>query len=135
MSNKAKYVSWLLTIGAVLETAAGLGFIFIPDGSQMLLSVPVNEAGLYIARLAGGGLLGLAIACWFARKTPLAPAGMGAYWGLLIYNIVGCATLVQATTTLSPGAPSPAFGAFVHGTLSVIQIVVAMQRNPSAISS
>lgn len=132
MKQKAQWHSRLLTIGALLETAAGLGFIFNPQGSYMLLAASVNEAGEFVARLAGGGLLGLAIACWFARKAPLTAAGLGAYLGLLTYNIVGCATLVVAASGLSHGSPMTVFGAIVHGLLSATQLLVLFGREEKA---
>ncbi len=124
--KKAQWLAGLLTVGAALETIAGAGFIFYPRGSYVLLSAAVNPAGEFVARLAGGGLLGLAIACWFARKTPLAPGSLGASWGLLAYNVVGCVTLAVAAAGLSNGAPVTVFGAFTHGALAVAQLRVLL---------
>ena len=132
MKNKAQWLSALLTIGAALETAAGLGFIFMPQGSFILLSAAVNPPGEFVARLAGGGLLGLAIACWFARKTPLAPASLGASWGLLAYNLVGSVTLAWAASGISNGAPNTVAAAIVHGALGLAQLRALLGRDESA---
>jgi hypothetical protein len=59
--------AWLgriLTAGAVLEVPTGLALWFVPTlVAELLLRAPLDETGLAIARLAGGGLLALGIAC------------------------------------------------------------------------
>jgi hypothetical protein len=57
------------------------------------------------------------IACWFARKTPTAPASVGVAWAYLAYNVVTCVTLAWAGVVLGAGS-LPALGASVlHGVL------------------
>jgi hypothetical protein len=132
MKNKAQWLTALLTIGAVLEIPTGLGFIFNPQGAVVLLAATVNPAGELVARLAGGGLLGLGLACWFARKTPLAPGSLGASFGLLAYNLTGCATLAMAASGLSHGAPMTVFGTFMHGALAAAQLRALLARDEVA---
>ncbi len=83
-------------------------------------------------RLAGGAIFGLAIACWAARKTPLAPASLGVSWGLLAYNVVGCATLTMAALGISNGATVTVFGAIVHGGLAAAQLRALLARGETA---
>lgn len=115
----SKWLARLLVIGAVLEIPAGLGLLVIPSSlASLLLGAPLSGAGVVVARLAGGGLLALGIACWFARSTPIARAGLGVVGALLTYNIVACVTLVLALA--GPGSRALLLGAAVlHGLLAV----------------
>ena len=91
------WLSGLLGLGAVLETLAGLSLLIAPSLLvSLLLGSPLPVTGLVIARIAGGGLLALGIACGYARATPIARVSLGVAAGLFTYNIVACATLVLA---------------------------------------
>jgi hypothetical protein len=116
--NKAVWLARLLSVGSVLETVAGLGLLVDPSGAALvLLRSSLEMPGVVIGRIGGGGLLSLGIACWFARKTPTAPASLGVSWGFLAYNVVASVTLAWAGVALGHDA-LPAFGASVlHGVL------------------
>jgi len=117
--NENQWLSRLLSIGAVLEIPVGLGLLAIPlPLSSLLLGAPLTGPGLVVARLAGGGLLALGIACWFARSTPIARAGLGVAAALLIYNIVACITLVLAAPDSGTGI-LPLGAAVLHGLLAI----------------
>jgi hypothetical protein len=76
--NETTWLSRLLVAGAVLEIAVGVGLLVAPSAlASLLLGELLAGAGLVVARLAGGGLLALGVACWFARPTPIARAGLG----------------------------------------------------------
>ena len=117
--NRTKWLPLLLGIGAALEVPVGLGLLIAPSAlATLLLGAPLSGAGLVVARLAGGGLFALGVACWFARSTPTLRASLGVAGALLIYNIVACITLVLA---LTPGSESYALtlgAAILHGLLS-----------------
>ena len=117
--NKSQWLARLLGIGALLEVPAGLGLLLIPSAlTTLLLGAPLSDAGVVVARLAGGGLLALGIACWFARSPPITRAGLGVAGALLIYNIVACVTLVLALA--DPGNQALLLGAAIlHGVLAV----------------
>ena len=117
--NETKWLSRLLGIGAVLETPVGFGLLLFPSSlATLLLGAPLSGAGLVVARLAGGGLLGLGIACWVARSTPIVRAGLGVAGALLTYNVVACVTLVLALA--GPGSRPLLLGAAIlHGLLSL----------------
>ena len=79
--NGNVWLKRLLTVGAGLEGLAGLGLLVAPSALVALLLGSALEAnGIVVARLAGGGLLGLGVACWSARNTPSAPAALGVAW-------------------------------------------------------
>jgi hypothetical protein len=131
--NEAKWLSRLLGIGAVLEIPVGLGLLVVPSPlASLLLGAPLSDSGLIVARLAGGGLLALGIACWFARSASTSRAGLGVAIGLLVYNIVACVTLVLA----QPGTGSRALllgVAALHGLLAAGLLGALVRKgSPSA---
>ncbi len=127
--NKALWLARLLSVGGVLETVAGLGLLVDPSGAaSALFRSSLEMPGVVIGRIGGGGLLSLGIACWFARKTPMAPASLGVSWGFLAYNIVACVTLAWAGVGLERDAV-PAFGASVlHGALGAAVLGALLSR-------
>ena len=118
--NKSVWIARILSLGGVLEAVVGLGLLVAPSAlSSFLLRSPLVGPGVVIARVGGGGLVALGIACWGARKTPSAPASLGVAWGFLAHNMVACATLARAGPALA-NRGLPAFGvAVLHGMLAV----------------
>ncbi|HEU4780065.1 MAG TPA: hypothetical protein VFS58_09300 [Steroidobacteraceae bacterium] len=116
--NENQWLSRLLGTGAVLETPVGLGLLVVPSPlAYLLLGAPLSGAGLVVARLAGGALLALGIACWVARSAPTSRAGLGVATAFMLYNIVACITLIPALT--NPGSQALLLGAVVlHGLLA-----------------
>ena len=109
----------ILTAGAVLEAAVGLGLLLAPSALvEFLLRAPLDGAGPIVARLGGGGLLALGIACWFARLTPSTPAGLGVARAFLVYNMVACGVLIRAYPPL-PGGVVALGAAILHGLLAI----------------
>jgi hypothetical protein len=117
--NEYAGLSRLLGIGAVAETLVGLGLLVVPSMiASLLLGAALTDGGLVVARLAGGGLLALGIACWFARTTPTAPAGLGVAGAFLTYNVVACVLLALARP--EPATPTlQLIAAAFHGLLAV----------------
>ncbi len=126
----------LLGLGGVLETVAGLGLLVDPAGGALaLFGSSMEGPGVAIGRIGGGGLLALGIACWWARKTPTAPASVGVAWGYLVYNVVTCVTLAWASVALAGGS-LPALGASVlHGVLGVAVLGALLGRGQDSIGS
>ena len=108
----------ILTAGALLEAAVGLGLIVIPSRlATLLLGAPLEGTGLAVARLGGGALLAVGIACWAARRTPSTAAGLGVSRAFLAYNLVACAVLVDARPPL-PGGVAALGAAIAHALLA-----------------
>ena len=131
--NRPVWLSRLLGVGGVLETVAGLGLLADPAGGAMaLFGSSIEGPAIAIARIGGGGLLALGIACWLARKTPEAPASVGVGWAYLAYNVVTCVTLAYAS--VAPGDGSlPAVGAAVlHGAVGAALLGALLGRRPAA---
>ena len=75
----------LKMLSAAIEAATGIALILAPEVvARLLLGAGLSDAGIAVARVAGFGLLSLAIACW--------PSGDGltahATWALLTYNLL-----------------------------------------------
>jgi hypothetical protein len=131
--NKTVWLTRILSIGGVLETGAGLGLLVAPSAlSSLLLRSPVAGPGVVIARLAGGGLLSLGIACWCSRAAPSAPASLGVAWGFLAYKLIACVTLACAGYALTSDG-LPALGAAaLHGVLGVALLGALSGRGRSS---
>jgi len=134
--NRSTWLARLLGLGGVLETVTGLGLLVDPaGGASALFGAPVEGSGVVIGRIGGAGLLSLGIACWLARKTPMAPASVGVAWAYLAYNAVACVTLAWAGVTLG-GASLPAQGAAVlHGVLGTALLVALLGRGQASAGS
>jgi len=116
--NATVWLTRLLTVGAGLEGLAGLGLLVAPSELvAVLLGSPLDGNGVVVAHLAGGGLLGLGVVCWSARHTPSAPAGLGASWALILYNIVACVTLAGTRPAMSGRGLLVVGAAALHGLL------------------
>lgn len=135
--NKAVWLRRILITGGVLETGAGLLILADPFAlSFFLLRSPLEGAGLAFARIGGGSLLSLGIACWSARETPLEPAGLGVSWGFLAYNLVACVTLALARPALGSGGFPALSASVVHGLLAAALLGALLGRSrPSAESA
>ena len=113
------WLGFILTAGAVLEVPTGLALLLVPTlVAELLLRAPLDETGLTIARLAGGGVLAIGIACWGARRTPTTAAGLGVGRGFLAYNIVACAVLVRAYPPL-PGGLAALGAGILHAVIAI----------------
>jgi hypothetical protein len=132
--SKDVWLARILGTGGILETGTGLAFLVDPSAlASFLLRSPLEGVGVVIARIGGGGLLALGIACWSARKTPATPAGLGVSRAFLAYNLVACVALAVARPALASGG-LPALGAAVlHGGLAVALLGALFgPRRPSA---
>jgi hypothetical protein len=118
----------LLCIGAVLESLAGLGLLAFPSLLvSLLFGEPLTDTGLVVARLAGGGLLGLGVACWYARVTPVTHAGIGVAIGFLIYNVVASVALATAQPAAATGVVLLGAAA-LHGLLAIGLVAALFAR-------
>lgn len=132
--NKPVWLARLLTLGGILETAAGLGLVIDPaGGASALFGSSMEGPGMAIGRIGGGGLLALGIACWLARNTPTAPASVGVAWGYLAYNLVACVTLAWASFTLGGGSLPAGGAAVLHGAIAAALLAVLLGRSPSSL--
>ncbi len=131
--NRSVWIARLLGIGAVLESAMALVLLIDPAIAASLLVQSEGEApGQLFGRIAGAGLLSLGIACWGARNTPLAPAGLGVAWAFVTYNLVACVTLVWAGVALASSALLAVAAAVLHGLVGMLLLVALLGRGEAA---
>lgn len=124
----ARWLRRLLSAGGILEVGAGLMLLTLPSRiATVLLRSPLDPAGQALARIGGAGLLALGVACWYARQTPLAPAGLGVARGFLVYNVVASVTLAAVFGPLSSGNPVVVGASVLHGVLAVALLVALMR--------
>lgn len=127
--NKSVWLARLLSVGGVLETATGLALLADPaGGASVLFGSSMEGAAVAIGRIGGAGLLSLGIACWLARKTPMASASVGVGWAYLVYNAVACVTLVWASVALGGGSLPALGGAALHGVLGAAMLAALLGR-------
>ena len=127
--NKPVWLALLLSIAGVLETVVALGLLVDPSGvASILLRSRLDAPGEVISRIAGGGLLAIGIACWCARKTPLAPASLGVAWALLAYNVVACVTLAWAGTAMASGGLPALSASVLHGLFGAALLGTLLRR-------
>ena len=62
-------LSTLFIINTIVAILFGLGFVLLPATVLSWYGVTLNDAGLYIARLFGGSLLGFGIISWLVRES------------------------------------------------------------------
>jgi hypothetical protein len=127
--NRSVLLARILGLGGALEAGVGLLLLACPSAlAWLLLRSPLEGAGPVVARLGGGGLLALGIACWCARGTPLTPAGLGVARGFLAYNLVACVTLAVARPPLSSGGLLALGASVLHGLLAAALIAAFVGR-------
>jgi hypothetical protein len=88
----------LLIVTAAIELGAGVALLAVPSlAAQLLLGTPLDSPVAFtLARVAGGAILALGIACWLGRRDVASPAARGLVMGMLVYNVVAAAVLAYA---------------------------------------
>lgn len=107
----ARQVTTALRLAAMVEAAAGLALVVAPAVvARLLVGIELPEMALPVSRVAGIGLIGLAVACW-----PGPPV-----LGMLIYS-AGVALLLSwlgAVAGLTGVLLWPAV--VLHGVISIV---------------
>jgi hypothetical protein len=88
----------LLVVTALIEAVAGMVLVVSPAPAVSLLvgATLDTPGGLVAARVAGGALLALGLACWRTRDAPEDLGARGIVAAMLLYNTVVAAVLVHA---------------------------------------
>ena len=81
----------LMSFDAAVEGLTGVGLVLVPGFvAWLLIAAPLDDAGAFVARVAGIALIALSVACWTGRR------GTGlrsAVAGMLSYNLLCAAYL------------------------------------------
>ena len=110
----------LLMMSALAETPIGAALLLSPAlVARLLLGAALDTPALIVARVAGGGLLALGVACWLARDDGPSRAARGLVAAMLLYNCASVAVLAHAgfVTGLAGVLLWPAVA--VHASLAV----------------
>lgn len=94
--------SAFLLVTALTELGAGFGLLVAPSLVAWLLldsGQPAAES-LVTARICGGGLLALGVACWSARSDHGSPSQRGILQAAFLYDLAAAAILGHAGATL-----------------------------------
>jgi len=123
-------------VTAVAETATGLALAIAPATlAFMLLGASFDTPSeSVVARVAGGALLSLGVACWLARDDASSRAGQGLVAAMLLYNVATVAVLAHARLGfgLTGVALWPAVG--LHFALAV-WCIACLRTNPNRSST
>lgn len=124
----------LLTTMAVLEVLAGVGLLAAPTlVADLLLGASLDTAAQLLARVAGGALLSLGVACWFARADSAGPAGRAVACAMLVYNGTTTAVLAYGGAGLGLGGALLWPAALLHAGLAAwCASIVIPRARPSA---
>jgi hypothetical protein len=79
----------LFTINVFLASFFGLTCALVPRQLCSIYGLPLDTAGVWVARLLGGSLLGLATLMWFGRRSPSMETRRAIALALLIQDSVG----------------------------------------------
>lgn len=90
--------SLFLTIVAVVNALFGLAMLIAPARLATFYGMAFDATSLYVARIAGAILLGLAVTQWAAREAPAS----GLVTGVLVSGLVasGLAVVVEVHGTV-----------------------------------
>jgi hypothetical protein len=103
---------------AVMEVGAGVALLATPDlAIGLVFGSPGTAAAVALARLAGGALLALGVACWLARNDSIGAASSALVSGMLTYN----AAVVALVLTGRLGWIGPLLSgvALLHGGMAL----------------
>jgi len=122
-------VKRLLTVTALIETAAGLGLILMPSVVvRLLLGSELLGAGISLGRLTGVALLTLGIVCWLASSDTQSCAARGIVTAMTLYHIGAVLILACA------GLQLPAVGiglwpaVILHAAMAVWCVTTLLQK-------
>jgi hypothetical protein len=126
-------VKRLLTVTALIETAAGLGLILMPSVVvRLLLGSELLGAGISLGRLTGVALLTLGIVCWLASSDTQSCAARGIVTAMTLYHIGAVLILACA------GLQLPAVGiglwpaVILHAAMAVWCVTTLLQKQGRA---
>ncbi len=111
----------LLVLTALLEAATGLCLLTVPALLDLVLLGGRFEApaSIVMARIAGGALLALGVACWFASRDTQSRAAYGVVAAMLVYDITAAALLVYADAAKGAAGVALWPAVLVHTALAV----------------
>jgi hypothetical protein len=88
----------LLLVSAIAEGPTGLAFLLVPNiPVWILFGLPLdNPLAMLIARIGGGALIAVGVACWRTAEDAESRAATGLVLALLIYDLIVLALFAYA---------------------------------------
>ncbi len=87
-------LSGFLFLKAVVTLIFGMAFLLITGGIMAIFGVALDEAGLFMARFVGVGMIGLALICFSEKNKP--PRDLkGILFSLFITDTIGFIVALQ----------------------------------------
>jgi hypothetical protein len=116
----------LLLISALIEITTGVALLVVPALlAPILIGAELDTpAGLAVARVAGGALLSLGIACWFGSRDAQSRAAAGIVVSMLVYNLAAATLLLALRFYVGLAGIGLLPAAVMHAALAVWCIVV-----------
>ena len=109
----------LLLLTAIVEAATGLALIATPNVVvRLLLGSEISGASIPLGRVAGLGLLSLAVACW--HRGNVSTGTEPALRAMLLYNALVALYLVWLGVTTEWVGPLLWPAAALHGALTMV---------------
>jgi hypothetical protein len=132
-SHRTMKKGTLLVMTAVLEAAAGIALVALPDMvADLLLGTALDApAARVVARIAGAALFALGLACWLARRDGQSDAARGLVAALLLYNAVVAAMLVGASIVQGLSGIGLWPAVVLHAAMAGWCILCLRPRDPS----
>jgi len=117
------------TVSAVFELGGGLALLGVPSATAQLLvgAALQGPVPLTVARVGGGGLFALGLACWHARGDAQNRAARGVAAAMLSYNVLVAAVLAFAGLGLGLHGLALWPAVVLHAAMAVWCVVVLVR--------
>jgi hypothetical protein len=110
----------LFTATAVIELGTGLALLIAPViTARLLLGAEISGATIAIARVTAAALLGLGVACWFARADVQSLASRGIAAAILLYDFGAVLVLGAAGIQLQTAGINLWLAVALHGAMGI----------------
>jgi hypothetical protein len=115
-----RFVKNLLTASAVIELGAGVALLCCPAATvALLVGTSDSSSAEIVARIGGGALLALGVACFLARDDGRGQAGRGLVAAMAVYDLVAASVLAYAGAGLGMRGVGLWPAAALHAAMAV----------------
>ncbi len=119
----------LFTATAVIELGTGLALLIAPVvTARLLLGAEISGAAIAIARVTAAALLGLGVACWFARVDVQSRSARGLLTAVLVYDLGAVLILGAAGIQLPTAGINLWLAVALHTAMAIWCIALLRQK-------
>lgn len=121
-----------LKVSAVVETPTGIALLAVPAWlSAILVGAPLDTpAGLAMARVAGGALVALGLACWLGRSDAHNRQTTGIVAAMFLYNTAAAAIFFRLRFGLGLAGVGLLPIAGLHSLMALWSVICLKRRKP-----